>query len=57
MKKKPPAPQVVLRIPSERGLNARNLPLETRTLLAKRAAERRMSNEAFLRAFVVENLK
>ena len=57
MKKKQPVITAQLRIPSERGVNARNLPLETRMLLAQRAAERRMSNEAFLRAWIIENLK
>ena len=45
------------RVPSERGINVRNLPLGTRELIAKKAAQMRLSFEAFLRMWIIENLK
>ena len=54
MKQVKPTP---LRLPSERGINVRNLPLGTRELIAKKAAQMRLSFEAFLRMWIIENLK
>lgn len=45
------------RIPSDRGINVRNLPLATRELIAKKSAQMRLSFEAFLRMWIIENLK
>lgn len=52
-----PTKELPPRIPSARGINVRNLPIEVRELIAKRSAERRLSFEAFLRMWIIENLK